>query len=76
MRITLSIPDAVARRFLAVVPRRHRSATVARLLEQELSRHEDRLESACLAANADPALAAEVEEWQAFDDPPGRGEDA
>ncbi len=69
MRLTLSIPDAIAHRFLAAVPRRQRSATVARLLAQELLHHEDRLEAACRSANADAALDAEVEEWQGFDDP-------
>ena len=68
MRITLSLPDHLAARFLAAIPSRRRSATVAKLLERELSNHESELERACRAANADAALAAEIEEWQAFDD--------
>jgi hypothetical protein len=68
MRITLSIPDALGRRFLAAVPSRKRSATVARLLTRELALEEKRLEEACMAANRDVALSAEVREWQAFDD--------
>ena len=56
-------------RFLAAVPDRKRSALVARLLEGELRRYQERLEGACRAANRDASLAAETEEWQAFDDP-------
>jgi len=69
MRITLSLPDDLARRFLAAIPDRKRSAIVARLLEEELRRHEKQLEQACRAANQDAALATETTEWQAFDDP-------
>ena len=69
MRITLSLPDRLAARFLAAVPSRRRSATVARLLERELTTHESQLERACHAANTDRALAAEIDEWQSFDDP-------
>ncbi len=68
MRITFSLPDSLAQRFLAAVPSRKRSATVAHLLEQELARREAPLEAACQAANADAALEAEVEEWQGFED--------
>ena len=68
MRITLSLPDHLAGRFLAAVPSRRRSATVAQLLERELAAHESQIERACRAANADPALAAEIEEWQSFHD--------
>lgn len=70
MRITLSLPDSLAQRFLASIPIRERSATVARLLEKELAEREKALQAACLAANEDAALAGEIEEWQAFDDNP------
>ena len=68
MRITLSIPDTVARRFQAAVPARQRSRLVSRLLEQELSERDDSLAAACRAANRDKALEREIDEWQAFDD--------
>ena len=75
MRITISLPEPLAARFFALVSSRERSATIARLLEQELARREQALEQACLAANADATLGTEIEEWQAFDDdveePPG-----
>jgi metal-responsive CopG/Arc/MetJ family transcriptional regulator len=68
MRITISLPEQLASRFLALVPSRERSATIAQLLERELAQRERALEQACLAANADAALTAENAEWQAFDD--------
>ena len=68
MRLTLSIPDPVARRFRAFVPQRKRSRLVTKLLEQELSKLEGNLAQACLAANRDPALTKEVEAWQSFED--------
>ena len=68
MRITLSIPDAVARRFQAAVPARQRSRLVTRLLEHELSERDDTLAAACRAANRDKGLQREIDEWQSFDD--------
>ena len=50
MRITISLPDQLASRFLALVPNRESSATIARLLEQELMQRESALAQACLAA--------------------------
>lgn len=68
MRITLSIPDAVAHRLQAAVPARQRSRLVTRLLEHELSERDDTLAAACRAANSDKALQREIDEWQSFDD--------
>lgn len=68
MRMTFSLPDSLAQRFLASIPPRRRSATVARLLEKELADQEHELEAACHAANADEALNEEIAEWQAFED--------
>ncbi len=68
MRMTLSIPDAVAHRFQAAVPARQRSRLVTRLLQNELSERDSSLAAACRAANRDRDLAREIDEWQAFDD--------
>ena len=68
MRMTFSLPDTLAQRLLASIPPRKRSATVAKLLEQELAAQEHALEVACWAANEDEALQREIDEWQAFDD--------
>ena len=68
MRVTLSIPDDVATRFQASVPARQRSKLVTELLLKELSKLEGALAAACINANADSKLNAEVEDWQAFED--------
>jgi metal-responsive CopG/Arc/MetJ family transcriptional regulator len=68
MRMTFSLPEALAQRFLAAIPFRERSATVARLLEDELAKRDKNLAAACRAANADDALNAEIAEWQSFED--------
>jgi len=68
MRMTLSIPDAVAHRFQVAVPPRQRSRLVTKLLENILSKHEDSLSAACRAANRDKALEREIDDWQAFED--------
>lgn len=71
MRVTLSIPDVVARRFRAMVPPRRRSGLVTALLEKELVKREGGIAQACLAANRDQALEREIDEWQAFEGDPG-----
>lgn len=68
MRITLSIPDSVAKRFQAAVPPRQRSRLVTRLIEEELRKESDALAQACRKANKDNALNREIDEWQSFDD--------
>lgn len=68
MRVTLSIPDPVAKRFRALVPPRQRSRLVTRLIEEELAQRDDALAAACIAANADHDLERDSEEWQGFDD--------
>ncbi|RLE24911.1 MAG: hypothetical protein DRJ65_09070 [Acidobacteria bacterium] len=68
MRVTLSIPDPIAQRFRAAVPPRQRSRLVTGLIEQELARRDDALAAACHAANSDPALEKEIDQWQTFDD--------
>ncbi len=68
MRMTLSIPDAVAHRFQAAIPARQRSRLITRLIEHELSDRDDLLASACIEANDDKALVREIDEWQSFDD--------
>ena len=68
MRLTLSIPDAIAYRFQVAVPARQRSKLVTRPLEQNLAEREDLLALACRAANKDTKLNKETDEWQAFED--------
>lgn len=68
MRVTLSIPDPVARKLRALVPSRRRSRLVTRLIEEEIRRRENALAEACRAANRDKPLEREIDEWQSFED--------
>ncbi len=68
MRVTLSIPESVARRFQSFIPQRQRSRLVTHLIEIELAKREKLLVAACLSANKDKALEREIDQWQAFDD--------
>lgn len=68
MRVTLSIPDAVAHRFQVAIPPRQRSRLVTRLLEDVLAKHEDALAAACRAANRDQRLEHEIDDWQMLED--------
>ena len=68
MRMTFSLPDKLAERFLAIVPDRERSMTIAKLLEKELASRDGEILRACLEANKDEALNAEIDEWLALED--------
>ena len=68
MRITLTIPDPIVERFHVFVPPKERSRLVTELIERELKKIENRLESACLSANKDKKLDCEIDEWQNFDE--------
>lgn len=68
MRITISIPDNLAKKFQETIPPRKRSNLVARLLRNELKKREILLEAACLKANNDHDLNKEIDKWQSFDD--------
>jgi hypothetical protein len=68
MRITLSIPDAVAHQFQVAIPPRQRSRLVTGLLKEALEKHNDLLATACRAANRDKALDREIDAWQSFED--------
>ncbi|MBI2891716.1 MAG: hypothetical protein HYY13_13150 [Nitrospirae bacterium] len=71
MRITLSIPDQVAKRFQSAVPPRQRSRLVTELIARELRRKTHALEAACKAANRDKTVEKEIDQWQAFEDGTG-----
>ena len=66
--MTFSVPDALAARFLAAVPNRERSRTIAQMMEHVLAEQDSHLVNACRAANSDSVLNSEIAEWQSFDD--------
>ena len=68
-KMTFTIPDEVAKPFLLAIPSTRRSKFVADALRRTLKDREDSLIAACDAVNADTALNAVVDEWQAVSDP-------
>jgi hypothetical protein len=68
-KMTFSIPDSLARKFIRQVPPRERSRYLAGVLEQSLKRREQNLARACKLANQDPDAAAIEKEMDAIRDP-------
>lgn len=62
--ISLSLPDALARRFLSCAGASGRSGLAARAIRQELDRRERRLEAACRKANKLVKVNAEMSDWE------------
>jgi hypothetical protein len=57
-KMTFSIPDALAREFLTLVPARERSNYVAEAVAARLRKQDDALVRACEIANRDEDLLA------------------
>jgi len=78
-QLLIRLPDALVRRFKRNVSVRHRSKFVERLLEEALppedGSDDDPLYQAALAVEQDPALAAEMAEWEAATLDDGLGND-
>lgn len=68
MKITLELPDALARKFKATVPNGRRSKLVADLLSKRLRRQEGALERAAKKANTFRQVTAEMKDWEALNE--------
>ena len=66
MKITLELPDALARRFKATVPNGRRSKLIAELLAKKLKSSESALERAARKANTFSRLNKEMKDWEAL----------
>ncbi len=66
--MTFSVPEALARRFLRLVPARERSRYVAVTLEEALAKREAELVEACRLANEDPEVLRIEQEMDALQD--------
>ena len=66
MKITLEIPDELARKFKATVPNGRRSKLIAELLERRLRAGDSPLESAARKANTFRVLNREMKDWEAL----------
>jgi hypothetical protein len=67
-KMTFSIPEDVAQKFVRRVPARERSKYLAQALSEKLSARERQLAAACKAANEDPEVRAIEEEFDAITD--------
>ncbi len=69
VKMTFSVPEDLAQRFLRQVRSRDRSKYVSAALEQSLRRREEDLIRACQLANREPDVAAIEAEADALVDP-------
>lgn len=68
MRMTISIPHKIAKKFCKKVPRRYRSRVIAHFMEAESNRLDAKPKEACLKANRNKNLEKEIDEWQSFEE--------
>ena len=68
MKITLELPDGLARKFKATVPSGRRSKLIAELLAGQLRSREDALERAAKRANTFKQVAADMKHWEALNE--------
>ena len=68
-KLTVSIPEEIAREFARRVPAKERSKYVARALAQSLHVAENSLVRACLLTNEDADARAIEQEFDAITDP-------
>lgn len=62
-KVLISIPDEMASRMRAAIPRRQRSKVIVQLLEKEIEKRERALYDCALAVEQDTALNHEMKEW-------------
>ena len=67
-KMTFTVPDEVADRFLRRVPSRQRSHYVAEAITAKLNERDARLKAACEALNNDPDVQAIEQEWDTLVD--------
>ena len=67
-KMTFSLPEDLAERFVRRVPARYRSQFLAKSLERSLKDEERDLVESCLHANEDVDAAIIEKEWEATHD--------
>ena len=67
-KMTFSIPEAIARKFVGRVPARKRSKYLTEALEQKLSDQDEDFVRACRQANADADSSAVEKEMEGIED--------
>lgn len=62
-KVLISIPDQLAIRMRAAIPRRQRSKIITYLIEKEIEKRERILYECALAVEHDSALREEMDDW-------------
>lgn len=63
-KVLISLPDQLANRMKATIPKRQRSKVVVSLLEAEIIKREKALYECALAVENDAALKADTTAWE------------
>jgi hypothetical protein len=64
MKMTFTLPEAVARRFQAAYPKKKHSQIVAQLLAKKLRMDDQQLARACRGANGLRHVEKDMEDWE------------
>ncbi len=59
----IKIPEGLAAKFRAIVPRGKRSKIIARLMEEEIKKHDEKLYNIALELTKNEKLNKEMEDW-------------
>ena len=62
-KVLVSLPDDLVARMRVVIPNRQRSKIVAKILEKEVKKREEKLYKCACKVEADEALNKEIADW-------------
>jgi metal-responsive CopG/Arc/MetJ family transcriptional regulator len=62
-KVLISIPDKIASRMRASIPKKQRSKVIVQLIEKEIEKREKALYECALAVEQDHALNQEMNDW-------------
>ena len=69
IKVTFSLPEPLAKRFLRQVPSRDRSRYLAQVLERNFRESDEALVRSCWLANEDPEVKQIEQEFDQLQDP-------
>ena len=63
-KVLISLPEELATRMRAAIPRRKRSKAIAQVIEQEVERREQKLAQCAQEIEKDELILQEMKEWE------------
>lgn len=63
-KVLISLPEQLATRMRAAIPRRKRSQAIAQVIEQEVERREQQLAQCAQEIEKDQRILQEMKEWE------------